>query len=65
MPVDTDMGALGASLPSSVDRAIRGPVMLTRTGSDAFVLLPPDAHIRVWARAPRPPASDAHCGPDS
>ena len=61
----TDMGALEASLPSLVDHAIRGPVVLTRTGSDAFVFLPLDACSRWWARAPRPPIIDAQSDPDS
>ena len=32
-----DMGALEESLPSLVDNAVRGPVVLTRNGSDTFV----------------------------
>ena len=50
-----DMGPLEVSLPSLVDRAIRGPVVLTRHGRDAFVLLPIDAYRRIWVAAPRPP----------
>ncbi len=50
------MSALEASLPSLVGHAIRGLVILTRAGSDAFVLLPSDAYGRRWARATRPPA---------
>jgi hypothetical protein len=53
-----DMGALEASLPSLVDSATRGPIVLTRNGSDAFVVLPVDAYGRLWARAPRPPVID-------
>ena len=53
-----DMGALETSLPSLVDRAIRGPVVLTRHGRDAFVFLPLDAYRRLWAAAPRPPVID-------
>ena len=53
-----DMGALEASLPSLVENAIRGPIVLTRNGSDAFVVLPVDAYGRLWARAPRPPVID-------
>ena len=49
-----DMGALEESLPSLVDSAVRGPVVLTRHGSDAFVVLPLDAYGRLWAQAPRP-----------
>ena len=53
-----DMGALEESLPSLVERAAGGPVILTRRGSDAFVLLPLDAYGRLWAQAPRPPVID-------
>lgn len=54
-----DMAALEASLPSLVANAVRGPLVLTRNGSDAFVLLPLDAYNRLWAQAPRPPVIDA------
>ena len=54
-----DMGALEASVPSLVDSAVRGPLVLTRNGADAFVLLPLDAYGRLWAQAPRPPVIDA------
>jgi hypothetical protein len=54
-----DMGTLEESLPSLVDSAIRGPLVLTRNGSDTFVLLPLDAYSRLWAQAPRPPVIDA------
>ena len=50
-----DMGVLEESVPSLVDRAVRGPVVLTRHGTDAFVLLPLDVYRRLWAAAPRPP----------
>ena len=50
-----DMGVLEESVPSLVDRAVRGPVVLTRNGTDAFVLLPLDVYRRLWAAAPRPP----------
>lgn len=54
-----DMGAIEASVPSLVDSAVRGPLVLTRNGADAFVLLPLDAYSRLWAQAPRPPVIDA------
>jgi hypothetical protein len=54
-----DMGALEESLPSLVDSAIQGPVVLTRRGSDAFVVLPLDAYRQLWGRMPRPPVIDA------
>lgn len=63
-PLRTAMGALDASLPSLLDRAARCPVILTRGGSDAFVFLPLDTRGRPWPPTPRPPAFDAHCGPD-
>lgn len=50
-----DMAMLEESVPTLVDRALRGPVVLTRHGADAFVLLPLDAYRRLWASAPRPP----------
>jgi hypothetical protein len=37
---------------------VQGPVVLTRRGSDAFVMLPLDAYRRLWAQAPRPPVID-------
>ena len=54
-----DMGALEESLPGLVNSAAQGPVVLTRHGSDAFVVLPIDAYRRLWAQAPRPPVIDA------
>jgi hypothetical protein len=53
-----DMGALETSLPSLVDGAVRGPIVLTRHGSDAFVVMPLDAYRRLWAQSPRPPVID-------
>jgi len=63
VPVDTDIGALGTPLPSLEGHAIRGPAMLTRTGSDLLVFL--GAYGRLRAGAPRPPAIDARGCPDS
>jgi len=54
-----DMGALEASQPSLVDQAIRGPVVLTRNGADAFVLLPLDVYRRFWNAVRRPPVIDS------
>ena len=53
-----DMGALEESLPSLVESAASGPLILTRRGADALVVLPLDAYRRLWARAPRPPVID-------
>lgn len=54
-----DMAVLEESVPTLVDLAVRGPVVLTRNGSDAFVLLPLDVYRRFWAAAPRPPVIEA------
>ena len=51
----SDMARLEAALPKLVDSALGGPVVLTRHGEEAFVLLPLDIWRRVWAAAPRPP----------
>jgi hypothetical protein len=61
--VRMDMRVLEESLPSLVDSALRGPIVLTRHGADAFVVLPLDAFRRLWAQAPRPPVIDAREGP--
>jgi hypothetical protein len=53
-----DSGAVEESVPTLIDRAIRGPVVLTRHGEEAFVLLPLDIYRRLWAAAPRPPLLD-------
>lgn len=49
---------LEEAVPSFMDHALRGPVVLTRNGAEAFVLLPLDAYRRLWAAAPRPPVID-------
>ncbi len=54
-----DIGPLETQVPSLVDQAIRGPVVLTRNGSEAFVLLPLDIYRRLWSAAPRPPVIEA------
>ncbi len=54
-----DMGVLEESVPTLVDHAVRGPVVLTRNGADAFVLLPLDVYRRLWAAVPRPPVIEA------
>lgn len=50
-----DMSELESLAPELMDRAVRGPVVLTRGGRDAFVVLPLDAYRRLWRAAPRPP----------
>ncbi len=65
MLLRTGMGALEASLPSPMDRAIWSLVIPTRDGSGASVFLPSDAYSRLWLRAPRPPAIDTPGGPDN
>lgn len=54
-----DIGALEESVPTLIDRAVRGPVVLTRHGREAFVMLPLDVYRRLWRAAPRPPVVDA------
>jgi hypothetical protein len=54
-----DLGPVEAAVPAVVDQAIRGPVVLTRHGEEAFVLLPLDVYRRIWGAAPRPPVIDA------
>jgi hypothetical protein len=53
-----DIATLEATLPSLVDGMVRGPVVLTRNGRDAFVMLPLDVYRRLWQSAPRPPVID-------
>lgn len=52
-----DIAALELAQPRLVDAAVAGPVVLTRHGRDAFVLLPRDAFERLAreAEARRPP----------
>lgn len=59
------MGSLKAPSPGPVDHAMRGPAVLTRNGSDAFVLPSVDAYSHLRARTPRPPAIDAQSDLDS
>lgn len=54
-----DMAALEQALPGFLDQMVRGPLVLTRHGRDAFVLLPLDAYRRLWHSAPRPPVIEA------
>ena len=51
----SDMAVLETAVPKLVDSAMRGPVVLTRHGRDAFVLMPLDIWRRVWNASPRPP----------
>ena len=53
-----DAGTLEMSLPGLVESAIQGTLVLTRNGSDVFVLMPVDAYHRLWASTPRPPLID-------
>lgn len=54
-----DLAEVETLVPALVDQAVRGPVVLTRNGEEAFVLLPLDVYRRLWAAAPRPPVIDA------
>jgi hypothetical protein len=51
----SDMSALETAVPKLVDAALRGPVVLTRHGREAFVLMPLDVWRRAWDASPRPP----------
>jgi prevent-host-death family protein len=51
----SDMSVLETAVPKLVDSAMRGPVVLTRHGREAFVLLPLDIWRRVWSSSRRPP----------
>lgn len=53
-----DMTVLDETVPALIDRAVRGPVVLTRNGREAFVVLPLDIYRRLWRAAPRPPVVD-------
>src|SRR4051794_6166041 len=59
-----NMATLEVSLPSLVDLAVRGPVVLTRHGREAFVLVPLDIWQRVWLSGQRPPLVDATAEPE-
>ncbi|SDD70151.1 type II toxin-antitoxin system prevent-host-death family antitoxin [Belnapia rosea] len=54
-----DLAPVEAQVPSLIDQAVRGPIVLTRNGAEAFVLLPLDIYRRLWSTAPRPPVLDA------
>lgn len=51
----SDMSVLETAVPKLVDAALRGPVVLTRHGREAFVLMPLDIWRRVWGSGRRPP----------
>ena len=51
----SDMALLEAAVPKLVDSALRGPVVLTRHGREAFVLMPLDIWRQVWSSGRRPP----------
>jgi hypothetical protein len=51
----TDIDRVEALVPSFVEAAIRSPLVLTRHGREAFVLMPLDVYRRLWDAAPRPP----------
>jgi hypothetical protein len=53
-----DMALIEAAVPKLIDHAVGGPVVLTRHGSEAFVLLPLDIWRRVWLAIARPPVVD-------
>jgi hypothetical protein len=51
----TDIDRVEQLVPSFVEAALRSPLVLTRHGREAFVLMPLDAYRRVWTAVPRPP----------
>jgi hypothetical protein len=51
----TDIDRVEQVVPGLVEAALRSPLVLTRHGREAFVLLPLDVYRRLWAAAPRPP----------
>lgn len=53
-----DMALIEAAVPTLIDHAAGGPVVLTRHGAEAFVLLPLDIWRRVWLSGGRPPVLD-------
>ena len=55
----SDIAQLETSVPRLMEAAARGPLVLTRHGRDAFVLLPMDVYRRFWLSAPRPPVLDS------
>lgn len=58
----TDIDRVENVIPSFVEAALRSPLVLTRHGREAFVLLPLDVYRRLWAAAPRPPLIDGESG---
>ncbi|WP_207537032.1 type II toxin-antitoxin system Phd/YefM family antitoxin [Sabulicella rubraurantiaca] len=48
-----EMTLMEQTLPQLVDAALRGPLVLTRNGQDAFVILPVDAYGRLAEAAAR------------
>ncbi|MBL6456900.1 type II toxin-antitoxin system Phd/YefM family antitoxin [Belnapia sp. T6] len=53
-----DLAPVETAVPAMIDQALQGPVVLTRHGREAFVLLPLDIYRRLWGAAPRPPVVD-------
>ena len=58
----TDIDRVELAVPTFVEAALRSPLVLTRHGREAFVLLPLDAYRRLWAAAPRPPLIEGEKG---
>jgi hypothetical protein len=51
----TDIDRVEHLVPSFVEAALRSPLVLTRHGREAFVLMPLDVYRRFWSSVPRPP----------
>lgn len=58
----TDIDRVELMAPGFVEAALRSPLVLTRHGREAFVLLPLDVYRRIWGSAPRPPVIDGEKG---
>ena len=58
----TDIDRVELVAPSFVEAALRSPLVLTRHGREAFVLLPLDVYRRIWGSVPRPPVIEGEKG---
>lgn len=58
-----DMAQIEVAVPKLLDHLVGGPVVLTRHGAEAYVLLPLDVWRRVWSTIARPPVIEAERDP--
>lgn len=61
----TDIDRVEQLAPSFVEAALRSPLVLTRHGREAFVLMPLDVYRRFWSSVPRPPLIEGDDGEGS